>query len=222
MAQVSHNYENGPLSTRQARLLSEQIVSGGRLPDVEGLECDGRTVRTLDLLGSGAHTLLILSGQGNGLNLADETAARFARRDSTVRIITITPGTDRNRPGVVADPQLHAHRRNRARQGRLLLVRPDGHVACSAPLGRTDVVEKYLERLTTGGTRTASSNEVDLRIPAIAGATDANMTAGQAVRAHIALTDAPLDVAPSPVSRAELLEPASALGAGESEARSEN
>jgi 2-polyprenyl-6-methoxyphenol hydroxylase-like FAD-dependent oxidoreductase len=223
MAQVSHNYENGPLSTPQARLLSEPVLSGHRLPDVEGLERDGRTVRTLDLLGSGAHTLLILSGHGNGLNLADETAARLARRDGImVRIVTITPGADRHRPGVVADPQLHAHRRYRARQGRLLLVRPDGHVACSAPLGRTDLVETYLERLTAGVTRTASSDEVDPRIPTLAGATDASMTAGQAVRADVALADARHDIAPSPVSRVELLEPAGALGAGESEARSEN
>ena len=149
MAQVSHNYRNGPLSTRHARLLSERVASGDRLPDVQGLQRDGRTVRTLDLLGSGGHTLLILSGQGNGLTLADETAARFARRDGMVRMITVAPGADRHRPGVVADPQLHAHRRYRARRGRLLLVRPDGHVACSAPLGRADLVEKYLERLTT-------------------------------------------------------------------------
>jgi hypothetical protein len=225
MAQVSHNYENSPLSTPQARLLSEPVASGRRLPDVEGLERDGRTVRTLDLLGSGAHTLLILSGHGNGLTPAEETAARFARRDGIVRTITITSGADRHRPGVVADPQLHAHRRYRARQGRLLLVRPDGHVACSAPLGRTDLVDKYLERLTTSldsGREAASSDEVDLRIPALAGATDASMTAGQAIRADVALADAPHDIAASPVSRAELLQPASAHSARESEARSEN
>jgi len=149
MAQVSHNYRSGPLSTRNARPLSEPVASGERLPDVEGLERDGRAIRTLDLLSGGAHTLLILSGERNGLALADETAARFDRRDGLIRTITVAPGADPHHPGVVADPQLRAHRRFRARRGRLLLVRPDGYVACSAPLDRTDLVEKYLERLTT-------------------------------------------------------------------------
>ena len=149
LAQVSHNYRNGPLSTGHARLLSEPIASGERLPDVGGLEREGQTVRTLDLLGAGDHTLLILSGHRNGANVADETAARFVRWDRVVRTITVAPGAEGHRPDVVADPQLYAHRRYRARRGRLLLVRPDGYVACNAPLDRADLVEKYLERLTT-------------------------------------------------------------------------
>ena len=148
LAQVSHNYRNGPLSTRDAGLASEPIASGERLPDVGGLERDGQPVRTLDLLGSGDHTLLILSGHGNRANGADEKAARFAGRNVGLRTITVAQSAERDRPDVVADPQLHAHRRYRARRGRLLLVRPDGYVACSAPLDRADLVEKYLKRLT--------------------------------------------------------------------------
>ena len=149
MAQVSHNYRTGPLSARNGLLLSGPVASGERLPDVRGLERGGEPVRTLDLLISGAHTLLILSGAGNGAGLAEETASRFARREGLVRTFTVVPGADPHRPDVVADPQLHAHRRYRARGGRLLLVRPDGYVARNAPLHRSDLVEKYLERLTT-------------------------------------------------------------------------
>ncbi|MBV9797677.1 MAG: FAD-dependent monooxygenase [Solirubrobacterales bacterium] len=186
MAQVSHNYRNGPLSTRNARPLSEPVVSGERLPDVGGLERGGRAVRTLDLLGSGAHTLLILSGNRNGLALADETAARFARRDGAIRTITVAPGADPHRPDVVADPRLHAHRRYRARRGRLVLVRPDGYVACSAPLTGAELVEKYLERLSShpdNGRECRRATTSARRTRALAGATDSDVTADQALRA---------------------------------------
>jgi 2-polyprenyl-6-methoxyphenol hydroxylase-like FAD-dependent oxidoreductase len=193
MAQVSHNYRNGPLSTRNARPLSEPVVSGERLPDVGGLQRDGKALRTLDLLGSGAHTLLILSGHRRGLGLADETAARFAQWDSAIRTITVAPRADPQRPDIVADPQLHAHRRYRARRGRLLLVRPDGYVACSAPLTRADLLEKYLERMSTSpdsGRERRRAMTPARRMLALAGATDSNAIAIQAVRADVALADA--------------------------------
>jgi len=177
MAQVSHNYRNGPLGTGPSRLRSGAIASGERLPDVEGLQRDGKTVHTLDLLGSGAHTLLILSGHGDHAACADDAAARFSRRDAVVRTIIVAPSTDRHRPDTVADPHREAHRRYRAGPGRLVLVRPDGHIACTAPLNRADLVERYLERLTAipdsrreqRGAATPSR-----RTPALAVATDAN------------------------------------------------
>jgi hypothetical protein len=60
----------------------------------------------------------------------------------------VVDARDRDLDGVVGDPELLAHRRYGALSGRLLLVRPDGYLACSAPLSRPDVVERYLEMLT--------------------------------------------------------------------------
>jgi len=148
LAQVSHNYKDGPLSSRNLRLRPAQIASGKRLPDIDGLELDGEPVRPLDLLCSTGHTLLVMTGRGAGSATARHAVARLARWDGIVRTIMVDGGDERCAPGDVSDPDLRAHRRYGALGGRLLLVRPDGYLARQAPLSRPDVLEDYLEQLT--------------------------------------------------------------------------
>jgi hypothetical protein len=52
--------------------------------------------------------------------------------------------------GAVADSDLGAHRRYGALRGRLVLVRPDGYIAGTAPLERPESLEGYLHRLGGG------------------------------------------------------------------------
>ena len=73
--------------------------------------------------------------------------ARFARWEALARTVVID-ASDGAVDGAVGDPGLRAHRRYGGLGGRLVLVRPDGYVACSAPLSRPRLVERYLEMLT--------------------------------------------------------------------------
>jgi 2-polyprenyl-6-methoxyphenol hydroxylase-like FAD-dependent oxidoreductase len=148
LAQVSPKYKGGPLSAPGGRARSAGVASGERLPDVAGLEHDGKPVRPLDLLSSSTHTLLVMTGRHGGSAAAGEAAARFARWDRLVRTVVISSGS---MPGGVCDPDLRAHRRYGALRGRLLLVRPDGYLARQAPLSRAEVLEAYLEGLTQAG-----------------------------------------------------------------------
>lgn len=106
VAQMSHNYKGGPLSAPNPGPRGAPVDSGERLPDVAGLERDGRAVRPLDLLCSGAHTLLLMTGRhavharGRGL------VSRFARWDGIVQIVTVNAGSGRVAPGEVSDPDL--------------------------------------------------------------------------------------------------------------------
>ena len=70
------------------------------------------------------------------------------------------PASQHLAPGrtVILDPDLRAHRRYHALRGQLLLVRPDGHIACRAPLDRPDIPERYLERVAQ-----STVPEADLR-----------------------------------------------------------
>jgi 2-polyprenyl-6-methoxyphenol hydroxylase-like FAD-dependent oxidoreductase len=152
LAQVSHNYKGGPLSSRNPRLLPPSLASGERLPDVVGLELDGKPIRPLDLLSPGEHTLLVMTGRRSHRPAARNAVARFAPWDGIVRTITINGGGgggDHTAPENISDPDLCAHRRYGALKGRLLLVRPDGYLARHAPLDRPDILEVYLERLTS-------------------------------------------------------------------------
>jgi hypothetical protein len=117
---------------------------------VSGLEHNGEPVCTLDLVGSSAHTLLVLTGDQADSRSADTAIARLVRFKGTVNSVTVVGPSKGRGPSAVADPHLAAHRRYRARRGQLLLVRPDGYLARRAPLNRPDTPERYLRQLIDG------------------------------------------------------------------------
>ncbi len=149
LAQLSHNYRGGPLTPDQARRHIDPIAPGTRLPVVRGLRLGGRAVSTLDLLASTRHTLFVLAGQRPPDAASEASIARFARWDDLVRAIPVSGAGGSIDTQAVGDPELRAHRRYQALRGQLLLVRPDGYVACRAPFDRPDVLEQYLHRLTS-------------------------------------------------------------------------
>ncbi len=157
MAQLSHNYRGGPLAPKAPRARRRPIAPGERLPNVTGLHVDGKWVSTLDLLGPPAHTLLILTSKRAHPDTARDAIERLTRWDGIVQTITINGRTESRDAQVVSGPNLRAHRRYGALHGRLLLVRPDGYLACHAPLNRPDIPERYLQQLT----RNAEQNSKD-------------------------------------------------------------
>jgi 2-polyprenyl-6-methoxyphenol hydroxylase-like FAD-dependent oxidoreductase len=161
LSQVSHHYKAGPLSDRNPWPRPAPVAAGERLPDVEGLVRDGNPIRPLDFLRSGAHTLLVMSGRHADRGNALRAAARFARWRDIVQTIAINGGSGGTAVGEVADPDLRAHRRFGALNGRLLLVRPDGYLARQAPLGRPSVLEAYLEQLTADADQFERENSGD-------------------------------------------------------------
>jgi hypothetical protein len=147
LSQISHTYRNGPLAPVTPRGVRRSIAAGDRLPSVNGLQRDGKPVSTLDLLASPAHTLLVLRGR-RPHDAARAAIQRLAQFNGTVRIVAIDGPSGVNNSQAIADPRLDAHHRYRALRGQLLLVRPDGHLACRAPLERPDIPERYLQQLT--------------------------------------------------------------------------
>ena len=107
-----------------------------------GLVRDAQPFSTLDLLASPLHTLLVLAGDPPDTASARAAIARLSRWDDIVHTIRID---DR---GGAGDPGLRAHRRYDALAGRLLLVRPDGYIAATAPLSRPEDLENYLRRVS--------------------------------------------------------------------------
>jgi hypothetical protein len=152
LSQISHTYRGGPLAppTAPRRLGSGLITSGDRLPSVSGLRRNGELVCTLDLVGSSAHTLLVLTGDRADARTAETAIARLARFNGTVNSVTVAGPFNGRGPKAVADPHLAAHRRYRAPRGQLMLVRPDGYLARRAPLNRPDIPERYLRQLIDG------------------------------------------------------------------------
>jgi hypothetical protein len=159
LAQVSHDYRGGPLSRRNPRLRRARIASGERLPDTIGLERDGTPVRPLDLLSSEGHTLLVMSGRRSQPDAAHAAVAHLTRWHDVVRTIIIYGGAERGAPGDISDPELRAHRRFGAPSGKLLLLRPDGYLACQAPLSRPQVLDAYLRRVTRTNTAESKPDE---------------------------------------------------------------
>lgn len=145
LSQISHTYRDGPLATPARRRGRGGVAPGDRLPVVSGLRRDGRPVCTLDLLDPSAHTLLILAGASAGEEVVRAAAGRLESWGEMLTPVLISEEPlDRQS---VADPDLRAHRRYGALAGQLLLVRPDGHLACRAPLDRPDMIEEYLRRV---------------------------------------------------------------------------
>ena len=147
LAQLSHHYRGGPLASDAPRAHHGPIAPGNRLPIVRGLELSGKALSSLDLLGSTKHTLLMLAGKGARAGACEAAIARLARWDDLVQVIAIGGRAGSNDPTAVSDPDLRVHRRYDALRGQLLLVRPDGYLACRAPLNRPDIPEQYLKRL---------------------------------------------------------------------------
>ena len=160
LSQISHSYRGGPLAPSSPSPKRGSIAAGDRLPSVSGLERDGKPLSTLDLLGSTAHTLLVLSGQRADHEAAAAAIAHLAPFNGTVQIVSVDQRPGTHKPHSVSDPQLRAHRRYGALRGQLLLVRPDGYLACRAPLNRPDIPERYLDRLTSQLARTQSTTRV--------------------------------------------------------------
>ena len=150
LAQLSHNYRRSPLATGTPRTTHPRsIAPGDRLPSVPGLLRDNKPISTLDLIGSRKHTLLVLTGTPANPGAANKAIARLARWRSTVQTTIITPQSEPRHLHTVTDPHHAAHRRYHAHHGRLLLVRPDGHLACAAPLARADTIAQYLQDQTS-------------------------------------------------------------------------
>jgi 2-polyprenyl-6-methoxyphenol hydroxylase-like FAD-dependent oxidoreductase len=149
VSQLGHTYSGGPLASAMPRAGRRPFAVGDRLPCVTGLRRSGKpeTVTTLDLLSAPSHTLLALAGDPADLALAGRAIVRLARYAGAVRTVLMT--RDDSSAGLhgIVDPGLRAHRRYGAMSGRLLLVRPDGHLAADAPLNRPDIPESYLQRV---------------------------------------------------------------------------
>jgi hypothetical protein len=61
-----------------------------------------------------------------------------------VHAVVIEPRGVRNSPAAVIDTKLRAHRSFGATRGRAVLIRPDGHVACSTSLDRPEHLARSL------------------------------------------------------------------------------
>jgi 2-polyprenyl-6-methoxyphenol hydroxylase-like FAD-dependent oxidoreductase len=148
MSQISQTYRGGPLASAARRSRANSIAAGDRLPSVSGLVRASKPITTLDLLGTAAHTLLVFSGRGNDQDAIQKTIAHMAPFNGHVHIVPILAVAAAHHSQAITDPSLQAHRRYHALRGALLLVRPDGYLACRAPLNRPDIPERYLHQLT--------------------------------------------------------------------------
>jgi hypothetical protein len=149
LAQLSHNYRGGPLTPRLSRMHHNPIAPGNRVPNVPGLHLGDKAVSTLDLLRSTRHTLFVLACERAQGGAPEAAVARLERWGDLVHAIRISGPHGPHGPQAISDPELCAHCRYHALSGRLLLVRPDGYLACSAPLNRPDIPEQYLRKLTS-------------------------------------------------------------------------
>ncbi len=147
LAQPSYNYRAGPLAPAPSRSKRDSIAPGDRLPNVTCLLLDGKPVTTFDLMRSPTHTLFILTGRQAASGIARAITSRLANWGEVLHTIVIDGPAGPCDSQAVSDPDLRAHRRYGALHGRLLLVRPDGYVACQSPLNRPDIPERYLLRL---------------------------------------------------------------------------
>jgi 2-polyprenyl-6-methoxyphenol hydroxylase-like FAD-dependent oxidoreductase len=149
LSQVAHNYRGGSLAPPAPGPQRDPIMPGDRLPDVRGLRLGGQEISVFELLRAPMHTLLVMAGRKSDPASVRDVVARFSRWEALARTVVIDARAGAL-DGVVGDPGLCAHRRYGARDGWLVLVRPDGYVACSAPTSRPDVLERYLETLIGG------------------------------------------------------------------------
>ena len=87
-----------------------------------------RAPGVLEHLRSPGHTLLIVTTDEQDAGTAQAAVAHMSRFDGIVHPVVV----------------------QNKRQRQLLLVRPDGHLACRARIDRPDIPERYLHELTSG------------------------------------------------------------------------
>jgi 2-polyprenyl-6-methoxyphenol hydroxylase-like FAD-dependent oxidoreductase len=149
VSQLGHTYRGGPLAPAAPSAGGRPFAVGDRLPSVTGLRRSSHPepITTLDLLSAPSHTLLVLTGDPADTSLAGRAIVRLGRHAGAMRSVLISGEDGSAGLNAVVDPGLRAHRRYGAIGGRLLLVRPDGHLAADAPLARPDIPEDYLQRV---------------------------------------------------------------------------
>jgi 2-polyprenyl-6-methoxyphenol hydroxylase-like FAD-dependent oxidoreductase len=126
-----------PTAERRYMTRLAQLSHSYRRSPLARLSADGRRERVragdrvpgvLEHLRSPGHTLLIMTRGEKDADAAQAAIAQMTRFDGLVHAVVVRTEPPRQ----------------------LLLVRPDGHLACRAPLERPDIPERYLDELTAG------------------------------------------------------------------------
>jgi hypothetical protein len=114
------------------------VRAGDRAPDAPCHGADGRPVRLLDRCGGGVFTLLAFGSPAR---------AALDGWGSGMRGLRIGPEASDSGPADLIDTDGHARRSYGMGGGGLVLVRPDLHVALTAPAEGAGAVRAYLSRL---------------------------------------------------------------------------
>jgi hypothetical protein len=114
------------------------VRAGDRAPDAPCHTADGRPIRLLDRCGGGVFTLL---------GFGSRAWAALAGRGSRLRTLRIGSEANSGDPVDLIDTDGHARRAYGMAAGGLVLVRPDLHVALTAPADGAGTVRAYLCRL---------------------------------------------------------------------------
>ncbi|MGB6192757.1 MAG: FAD-dependent oxidoreductase [Terracidiphilus sp.] len=141
--QLGINYRGASLS-RQHSAVSAQLQAGDRAPDSPVVGHDGLTHRLFDLF-RGPHWTLLGLGACNRDTL-DRTGRHFA---GDLRVVCIarnlSPGSEASLPTLIDNQGLVAQFYGPA--DALVLVRPDGYIACIADPTSSEFIEDYLQPL---------------------------------------------------------------------------
>jgi FAD binding domain len=140
--QLGISYPDSSLSRRHGSV-SLRLRAGDRAPDSSVIDIDGRTLRLFGLF-RGPHWTLLSLGRCS-LDAFRSTAERFA---GGLKVFCISPGPshDKNPHATAFDNQGHVAQFYGAADA-LVLIRPDGYVACIADPDAADFIEDYLQPL---------------------------------------------------------------------------
>ncbi|MEU3462058.1 FAD-dependent monooxygenase [Streptomyces sp. NPDC006733] len=131
-------YRWSPLAVeRDDRADDAPVRAGDRAPDAPLRDADGAAVRLFEIF-AGTHFTLLGFGPGSAAALRESTE----RHGDSVWSYLIGPG-----PGGLDDFAGHAAREYGVTGDALVLVRPDGHIALTAPAGDVRAVDDYLDSL---------------------------------------------------------------------------
>lgn len=122
---------------RDARGDDSPLRAGDRAPDAPLRDADGAAVRLFEIF-SGTHFTLLGFGAGSAAALRESTE----RHGASVWSYQIASD-----PGALDDFEGHAARAYGVTGDALVLVRPDGHIALTAPAGDVKAVPAYLDAL---------------------------------------------------------------------------